>query len=139
MLDQTSVSSPQPAPAAAATGSPRRPRRRVSVRTTLVLTHRWLALILGIALLTVVISGVVLLYGQEIDRLVHPKLHHSTKSADPITHAEALAVVRREAPSFNTVRRRRQPRRLPHLRLRVHEAGLCRSRSRPPEWHRRHH
>lgn len=97
MLDQTSA--PQPEEAAPVT-PPRRRRRRVSVRSALVLTHRWMALVLGLALLAVVISGVVLLYEQEIDRVVHPKLHHATKSADPITHAEALAVVRREAPSF---------------------------------------
>jgi uncharacterized iron-regulated membrane protein len=63
-------------------------------------THRWTSLILGILLLVVVISGVVLLYEQEIDRVVHPELHRATASADRLTHAEALAVVRREAPSF---------------------------------------
>ena len=109
------------------------------MRTTLVLTHRWLALILGIALLTVVISGVVLLYGQEIDRLVHPKLHHSTTSAQPISHAQALAVVRREAPYFTASDVVDSHGVYLHLRLRVHEAGLCRSRSRSPVWHRRHH
>ena len=31
--------------------------------------------------------------------MVHPGLHRVTESADPITHAEALAVVRREAPA----------------------------------------
>ena len=47
-----------------------------------------------------VISGVVLLYEQEIDRIVHPAHHETTESADPLTYSEALAVVRREAPSF---------------------------------------
>jgi uncharacterized iron-regulated membrane protein len=54
--------------------------------------------VLGLALLAVVISGVVLLYEQEIDRAVHPDLHRATPSAHPLTHAQALAVVRREAP-----------------------------------------
>ena len=70
------------------------------MRTVLVFAHRWSALVLGLALLAVVISGVVLLYEQEVDRVVHPKLHRATSSADPVTHAEALAVVRRDAPSF---------------------------------------
>ena len=41
----------------------------------------------------------VLLYAQEIDRVVHPDLHRSTPSENPITHAEAVGVIRREAPS----------------------------------------
>jgi uncharacterized iron-regulated membrane protein len=98
VLDTTS-DAPQPEPAAPA----RRRRRRPSVRTTLVFTHRWLALILGLALLAVVISGVALLYEQEIDRVVHPELHRATATDDPLTHAEALAVVRRDAPSFKPV------------------------------------
>ena len=69
----------------------------------LVFTHRWSALALGLALLVVVISGVVLLYEQEIDRVVHPELYRTTESADPISHAEAAAVVRREVPSAKAV------------------------------------
>jgi uncharacterized iron-regulated membrane protein len=97
VLDQTSAAASQ---TEAAVAPPRR-RRRPSARTALVVTHRWLALTLGIALLAVVISGVVLLYEQEIDRVVHPGLHHATASARPISHARALAVVRRDAPDFN--------------------------------------
>ena len=87
------------------TDAPPAPRRRrrfrlPSPRTALVVTHRWSSLILGIALLAVVISGVVLLYEQEIDRVVHPGLHKVTESDDPLTHSEAAAVVRREAPDF---------------------------------------
>ena len=63
----------------------------------LVVTHRWTSLILGLALLLVVISGVVLLYAPEIDRVVHPGLYETTQSATPITHAEAADVVRRDA------------------------------------------
>jgi uncharacterized iron-regulated membrane protein len=99
VLEQTPAASPQPE-AAVSPPPRRRRRRRVSVRTVLVLAHRWSALVLGLALLAVVISGVVLLYEQEVDRVVHPELHRATSSADPITHAEALAVVRRDAPSF---------------------------------------
>jgi uncharacterized iron-regulated membrane protein len=66
----------------------------------LVFGHRWLALVLGLALLAVVISGVALLYEQEVDRVVHPKLHRATDAAQPITHAEAAAVVRSQAPAF---------------------------------------
>ena len=85
-----------------APATPRRRRRRrlPSPRTALVVTHRWSSLILGVALLAVVISGVVLLYEQEINRVVHPGLHKVTQSDDPLTHSEAAAVVRREAPDF---------------------------------------
>jgi uncharacterized iron-regulated membrane protein len=98
VLDTTPKASPAPEPAP----EPKRRRRRprFSLRTALVVTHRWTSLILGLLLLLVVVSGVILLYEQEIDRVVHPKLHHATESADPLTHSEALAVVRREAPSF---------------------------------------
>jgi uncharacterized iron-regulated membrane protein len=71
-----------------------------SARRVLVFAHRWLAILLGLALLVVVISGVVLLYEREIDRVVHPELHRATESADPLTHSEALAALRRQAPSF---------------------------------------
>jgi uncharacterized iron-regulated membrane protein len=98
MLDQTSAPSPQPE--AAPSPARRRRRRRPSLRTALVFTHRWMALVLGLALLAVVISGVVLLYEQEVDRVVHPELHRATSSETPITHAEAADVVRREAPLF---------------------------------------
>lgn len=91
MLDQTSEAPSQAAQANQATSPRKRRRRRPSLRTTLVFTHRWTALLLGIALLAVAISGVVLLYEREIDRLVHPGLHRVTDSPDPITHAEALA------------------------------------------------
>ena len=57
------------------------------MRRVLVFVHRWLALLLGLALLAVVISGVVLLYEQEIDRVVNPELHRATASADPLTHS----------------------------------------------------
>jgi uncharacterized iron-regulated membrane protein len=96
VLEATSPATPQtettpPAPAR---------RRRPSVRTVLVFTHRRLSLILGLALLAVVISGVVLLYEREIDRVVNPELHRATPTENPISHSEALAVVRREAPTF---------------------------------------
>jgi uncharacterized iron-regulated membrane protein len=79
----------------------RRLRRRWrAVRRVLVFTHRWLALILGLALLAVVISGVVLLYEQEINRVVNPGLYDTTSSDDPLTHSEARAALRRADPSF---------------------------------------
>ena len=100
MLDTTDTASPQPEAAAAPARKRRRKRRRPSLRTSLVFTHRWSALVLGLALLAVVISGVVLLYSQEIDRVVHPDLYRTTPSDHPITHAEAVGVIHREAPSF---------------------------------------
>jgi uncharacterized iron-regulated membrane protein len=98
MLDTTSTASPPSENAAPR--ARRRRRRRPSLRTMLVFSHRWMALLLGLALLAVVISGVALLYEQEIDRVVHPQLHRGTSSAHPISHAEAVGVINREAPSF---------------------------------------
>jgi uncharacterized iron-regulated membrane protein len=69
--DVTTATPPQPDTAAS---KPRRRRRRPSLRTVLVVSHRWSALILGLALLAVVISGVVLVYEREINRLVNPGL-----------------------------------------------------------------
>ena len=70
--------------------------------------------------------------------MVHPELHQATSSEDPITHAEALAVVRREAPDSRR-RRRRQPRRLPDLRRGVRAPGLRRPGRGATARDRRHH
>jgi uncharacterized iron-regulated membrane protein len=84
-----------------ATVRPRaRKRRRPSLRTLLVVSHRWSALILGLALLAVVLSGVVLLYEREINRVVHPGLYRTTASSHELTHAQALAAVDRQAKDF---------------------------------------
>jgi uncharacterized iron-regulated membrane protein len=56
--------------------------------------------VLGLVLLAVVISGTVLLYEREINRVLHPGLYRATPSEHPLSHSQALAVVRREAPKF---------------------------------------
>lgn len=63
--------------------------------------HGWLALLTGVILLIVVLSGTILLYQPEIDKVLHPGLYKSTESDDPVSPAEALHNVRDELPHFN--------------------------------------
>jgi uncharacterized iron-regulated membrane protein len=89
---------PGPAPA------PKKPRRKWGIgrrwRKFLVVTHRWLALITGIALLAVVLSGVVLTFGPELHQLINNEQYAGTKTDEPISHAEALAALERQDPDF---------------------------------------
>ena len=52
-------------------------------------------------LLIVVLSGTILLYQPEIDKVLHPGLYKSTETDDPVPPLEALRSVRRELPHFN--------------------------------------
>ena len=54
-------------------GATRRGGRRKPVRHVLVVTHRWLSLVLGVVLLLVTTSGAVLLYEPEIQRALAPQ------------------------------------------------------------------
>ena len=64
--------------------------------------HGWVALATGLVLLAVVISGTILLYQPELDKLINPGLYDATETDDPITSAAALKAVREdpELPNF---------------------------------------
>ncbi len=88
---------------AAATPAPKKRRTwGISRRTRkfLVVTHRWLALITGIALLAVVLSGVVLTFGPEVHQWINNGVYSGTETDDPISHDEALAALERHMPDF---------------------------------------
>ena len=63
-------------------------------------THRWASLLTGIVLLLIVLSGAVLVLGPEIDEWTHPDLYRGTTSENPLSPAQAVAVVNRELPDF---------------------------------------
>lgn len=63
--------------------------------------HGWLALFTGVILLIVVLSGTILLYQPEIDKVLHPGLYKSTDTDDPVEPLDALKAVRDELPNFN--------------------------------------
>jgi uncharacterized iron-regulated membrane protein len=86
--------------------TPRKPRRkrlpvaRRRARKVVEVTHRWVAFALGLALLAVVISGVVLTFGPEIQQWENGSKYDTTETGDPIAPTEALAVVKEERPEF---------------------------------------
>jgi uncharacterized iron-regulated membrane protein len=71
-------------------------------RQTLAKAHRWGSFTLGLLLLVVVLSGVVLVLGPEIEQVTHPSLYGTSSSGKQIPPGEALAVVHREMPEFDT-------------------------------------
>ena len=77
-----------------------RKRRRRPVRRTLIVTHRWLSLILGIGLLVITTSGALVLYSPEYFRVTHSSIYETTTSPNPISAAQAVAIVDRAHPDF---------------------------------------
>jgi uncharacterized iron-regulated membrane protein len=98
------ISPPRPAPSAPARrgGTGRRARRRISIRIrrALQLLHRWIALAFGLLALVVVVSGVVVLFVPETERLAHPSHFEATPTADPISPEQAAAAAERAVPGM---------------------------------------
>ena len=69
-------------------------------RRVLQIAHRWVALLVGVILLVVVLSGVALVLDPELDGALHPGLYRSTPTETPLSAEQALAVVQRERPGF---------------------------------------
>ncbi|MBO9532662.1 MAG: PepSY domain-containing protein [Solirubrobacteraceae bacterium] len=72
---------------------------RRPVFRTMQVAHRWLALILGLVLLTITISGSLLVLKPEIQRIVHPTLFHAT-DGPPVGFEQAYAAVEAVDPAF---------------------------------------
>jgi len=72
------------------------------IRQWLTMAHRWGSFALGLLLLVVVISGVVLLLDPEIDQLTHPSLYDTDPGPARLAPGQALAVVHKELPEFDT-------------------------------------
>jgi uncharacterized iron-regulated membrane protein len=64
--------------------------------------HRWGSLALGLLLLVVVISGVVLVLNPEIEQVTHPSLYDTDPGPTKLAPGQALAVVHKELPEFDT-------------------------------------
>src|SRR6185312_9433998 len=73
-------------------------------RTRHVLTkaHRWGSFALGLLLLVVVISGVALVLDPEIEQVTHPSLYDTNPGPAKLAPGQALAVVHKELPEFDT-------------------------------------
>lgn len=56
-------------------------------------THRWVSLVLGVALVIVTTSGALLLYRPEIEGRLHGSTYQVTPSAHPIGADEAVRIV----------------------------------------------
>jgi uncharacterized iron-regulated membrane protein len=74
-------------------------RTRRRIRRVFEWTHRWLSLVLGIALLAITTTGAVLLYKTDLYELAHPGLHETTEG-EPIGVDRALATARQEIPDL---------------------------------------
>lgn len=93
--DHGTIAASEPAP------PPRsRQRRPEPVRRALAAIHRWIALAVGLLLLTVMTCGVPLLWGAESFRAQNADLYRPTETGDQISAGEALAVVRAAHPDF---------------------------------------
>lgn len=62
--------------------------------------HRWTSLALGLLLLVETTSGAILLYGNDLARLVHPRRYQVTASPHPMSDVAALAMVRATHPEL---------------------------------------
>jgi uncharacterized iron-regulated membrane protein len=71
-------------------------------RRFLTKTHRWGSFALGLLLLVVVISGVVLVFDPEIEQVTHPSLYDTASGSTRLAPGQALAVVHKELPEFET-------------------------------------
>jgi uncharacterized iron-regulated membrane protein len=71
-------------------------------RQWLAKAHRWGSFALGLLLLVVVLSGVVLVEAPEIEQVTHPSLYDTDPGPARLAPGQALAVVHKELPEFDT-------------------------------------
>lgn len=79
------------------------PVRRRRLRRFLIVTHRWIALVLGVVLLAITTSGAILVYRPEIQRALHHDAYDVSGKRPTITLSEARAIVRDAHPTFDAV------------------------------------
>ncbi|MEO7996401.1 MAG: PepSY-associated TM helix domain-containing protein [Gemmatimonadaceae bacterium] len=68
------------------------------MRRLLIVSHRWVALIVGLVLLITSASGAVLVFENAIDRALNPSLWHVTPSAAPLSIDTLAARVHAQLP-----------------------------------------
>jgi uncharacterized iron-regulated membrane protein len=67
-------------------------------RKPFVVTHRWVALFLGLLLLAITTTGALLLYRPEIVRATHSNLYNVTSTAQPVGFQQALDAAHKAYP-----------------------------------------
>lgn len=80
---------------------PRARRAHGPINKWWIRTHRWTSLALGLLFLVEAVTGAVLLYGNDIARVLHPQRYAWTPSATPITPVAALELVKAAHPEIN--------------------------------------
>jgi uncharacterized iron-regulated membrane protein len=70
------------------------------LRSLLVVSHRWTALILGLLVVVVSTSGALIVYEPEILRASNSELFHTTAADRPVSFSEAVDAVARMDPEF---------------------------------------
>lgn len=78
----------------------RRPGRRKPVRRFMIVTHRWISLLLGIVLLVISTSGALLLYRPELVRAMNSDAYSPSGGKATVSFAEAFEEVRSAHPDF---------------------------------------
>jgi len=66
--------------------------------------HRWLAIVTGLLLLIVTLSGVILLYAPDLQKLFHPSLYDATPAAQTISADRARTAAMMAFPGFTVDR-----------------------------------
>ncbi|WP_163509450.1 PepSY-associated TM helix domain-containing protein [Fodinicola acaciae] len=74
--------------------------RRRPIRRSLVVTHRWTSLVLGLFLLVETTSGAIVLYNAEYFRATHQELYRHSATAHPVSAQRAYDIVRTAHPEF---------------------------------------
>src|SRR5437868_12077278 len=74
------------------------PAPKSGVRETLIITHRWAALIVGIILFATAASGATLVFEGAIDRALHPALWRVTPAGAPLPLDTLVARVEKAFP-----------------------------------------
>lgn len=88
-------------PGPVVTAPARRPRgTRRPVRRIMIVTHRWISLLLGLVLLAITTSGAILLYRPELSRWLNSDAHSPAGGPVNVSVAEAIATVRDAEPAF---------------------------------------
>jgi uncharacterized iron-regulated membrane protein len=74
--------------------------RRRPIRRSLVVTHRWTSLVLGLLLLIETTSGAIVLYNAEYFRATHGSFYQHTSSTHPVSAQTAFETVKKAHPDF---------------------------------------
>jgi uncharacterized iron-regulated membrane protein len=88
-------------PGAPVTTPVRKARGSHRLRRFLIVTHRWLSLLLGLVLLSITTSGAVLVYKPEIERWTNSAAYAHSEKPVTVTIPRARQAVKKAHPSFD--------------------------------------